>query len=603
MAAGGHQSLARAVEAVPGAIFQFHRLGLRQGRLLFMSAGAGQIFDRACDSVPAPVTTDLEALAHGLVEADRAALTAALDDATTSGNTCTAEFRVRSHGAVRWLRLHAVPDPPLPDGGQTWNGLILDISELKATQDDLGRLRDEWCATVDSVKDMIVLEDSEGRIARCNLAASRFLGLPFRSLIGRDLHSAFFGPGADADAGNFRKEQVTAQFPGCADWFEISNVQLRGLARRGAAWAHVIANVTQRRRFEEEARRLSAAIEQTGEMLLIVSRNGELLYANPAYRNAAGLDAERLVARRAFSMPLAPRQELRPILAAVLAGRVWRGTFAAIGPDGSVHQIEADVAPVRTESGATTHFVCVARDVTEPRRLEAIADAVNMVDQVGFVFATLRHELGNPINSVKTALTVLHQNLAHYPPEMVSSYLERSLAEIARMEYLLRAFKSFGAFERPRLEPVAAARYLNDFANLVRGDLERRGIVLETQIEADLGQVHVDPRAFSQALLNLVTNAADAVAGSQEPRVRIAGRRRGRRLEVVVQDNGCGVAAADLANLFKPFFTTKAGGTGLGLTIVRKLLSQMSSIIDVESERGSGTMFTLSLPSLEEETR
>ncbi len=599
-AGDGQPSLRRVADAVPGAVFQFQRLGLRQGRLLFMSAGARQVFDPTFGAASPPPATDLEALAPGLVEADRTALIAAFDAATTSLSACVAEYRVWSRGGVRWLRLHAVPDPPSPDGSQMWNGLILDISEQKATQHDLSRLRDEWCATVDSVKDMIVLEDAAGRILRCNLAAARFLGQPFRAVIGRDLTSAFFGPGA-ADDG-FRQEQATVQFPGCADWFEISNVQLPDLARRGASWAHVIANVTERRRFEEEARRLSAAIEQTGEMLLIVGCDGRLLYANPAYRSAAGLDAGRLTGRRAFTLPLAPHQERRAVLAAVQAGRVWRGTFAALGPDGSEHEIEANVAPVRSENGATSHFVCVARDVTEPRRMEAIADAVNMVEQVGFVFATLRHELGNPINSLKTALTVLHQNLAHYPPETVSRYLERSLDEISRMEYLLRAFKSFGAFERPRLEPVAAAGYLNDFANLVRGDLERRGIVLETRIEPDLGSVQVDPRAFSQALLNLVTNAADAVAGKHEPRVRLAGQRRGRHLEVRIEDNGCGVAEQDLANLFKPFFTTKPGGTGLGLTIVRKLLSQMSSIIEVESDRGSGTVVTLSLPSLEDET-
>jgi PAS domain S-box-containing protein len=589
-------------------VYQFQRLPdsppATCGRLLFMSAGARHLFDLAPDQSHTDFATILDAIA----EEDRGALTAALNTAVK----CTVEFRVRPRqprqphqpgqaGATeRWLQLNAEPEPPLADGSQTWNGVIVDISEIKAVQHDLARSRNEWGATVDSVKDMIVLEDPQGRILRCNLATTQFLRASFQAVVGCDLGGAFYGTAATGAAlPSFRVEHTTVQFPDHADWFEIANFPLHDAARRGASWVHVISNVSARRSSEEQARRLSAAIEQTGEMLLIVSRNGILQYANPAYCNAAGEAVELLIGKPAFQLPLAPRGSVRPIRACVLGGRVWRGMFPVAGPDGAMHEIEATVSPVRGEGGDTSSFVCVGRDVTEPRRLEAIADAANMVDQVGFVFATLRHELGNPINSLKTALSVLHRNLSDYSPEAVTHYLERSLAEIARMEYLLRAFKTFGAFERPQLEEVAASDFLADFARLVGPDLERRGIGLDTRIAPDLGLARLDPRAFNQALLNLVTNAADAVTGCQAPCVRIAAQRRGRRIEVRVEDNGVGVAEGDLPNLFKPFYSTKRGGTGLGLAIVRKLLSKMGSTIDVRSDRGIATVFTLSLPVAE----
>jgi PAS domain S-box-containing protein len=589
------EQLSRITNAVPGAVYQVRRRGPDRPALLFMSEGARQLFSLSQHQDP----SDLADLAKSILEEDLGQLRIAFEGAARGRQrNITVEFRVKSRTGVRWLQANAEPEPELPDGSQIWNGLIVDITEIKTLQSEFFRTRNEWCATVDSVTDMILLEDSFGRIVRCNLAATRFLRLPFQAVIGLDLSAAFFGPQAAGSTSlQFRSEQATLQFPGRSEWFEVSNSPLHGVARRDASWVHVISDVTARRRFEEEARRLSMAIDQAGEMLLIVSRDGILQYANPAYTSVAGASARSLVGTRAFQLPMAPHAEARRILAAVLDGRPWHGVFSTPGADCGRHEIEATISPVRSGNGEISHFVCVARDVTDARRIEAIADAVNMFDQVGFVFATLRHELGNPVNSLKTALSVLHQNIETFSTQDVKGYLERSLREIHRMEYLLRAFKSFGALERPHLEGVVAADYIRDFTGLVREDLERRGIALETDIGPDLGVAHVDPRALNQALLNLVTNAADAVAKAHPPKLRITVRRRGRRLELKVEDNGVGVAKADLPNLFRPFYTTKTNGTGLGLAIVRKLLSAMSSTIEVESRENLGTAFTLSLPT------
>lgn len=236
------------------------------------------------------------------------------------------------------------------------------------------------------------------------------------------------------------------------------------------------------------------------------------------------------------------------------------------------------------------------RDITEKERLESIAEAVESMNNIGYVFSAVRHELGNPINSIKAALSVLRTNFDSYSRETVAEYLDRVGAELGRVESLLRSFKSFSLYERPEIEPVEMGALLGDFARLVSDDTRRRDISLSVEVEGKCWAA-CDPRAMRQVLLNLFANAADAVAGREGSKVRLAAS-LGEGLALVrIQDNGHGMSPEQRRNLFKPFHTTKEKGTGLGLVISRKMVARMSGTITVESEEGLGTTVTIALPA------
>ncbi|NDY41618.1 HAMP domain-containing histidine kinase [Dissulfurirhabdus thermomarina] len=241
--------------------------------------------------------------------------------------------------------------------------------------------------------------------------------------------------------------------------------------------------------------------------------------------------------------------------------------------------------------------LCVfVRDITEKARLEAIAQAVNTMDNIGYIFSGIRHEIGNPINSIKMAMTVLRNNLATFSRGDIARYVHRVLGEITRLEYLLKSLKNFSAFERPKLAPVALGALMDDFLALVRDDFGQKGIEITWEAAEDL-RVHTDPRALHQVLLNVLTNAADALEDRPRPRIRLSARRRDRFVEVTVEDNGRGIPEKELPNVFKPFYTTKAHGTGLGLVIAQKMLARMDSEIRIESTEDAGTRVTLTLPA------
>lgn len=241
----------------------------------------------------------------------------------------------------------------------------------------------------------------------------------------------------------------------------------------------------------------------------------------------------------------------------------------------------------------------VFRDITEKLRLEAIAEAVETMNNIGYVFSAVRHELGNPINSIKTALSVLRQNREGFTPEVIADYVDRSLGAVARAERLLGSLKSFSMYEDVQPGPLPLNDYLDGFVKLAAKDLGERGIRLHLVPDPAVGVVHADPRALTQVLLNLLANAADALVGRITPRVTIWSLPGVRVSAIAVMDNGCGIPAEVKRNLFRPFHTSKPGGTGMGLIIAKKMLAKMEGTLEVESVEGEGTTVTATLRRVE----
>lgn len=242
-----------------------------------------------------------------------------------------------------------------------------------------------------------------------------------------------------------------------------------------------------------------------------------------------------------------------------------------------------------------TCFVLLS-DITEKMRLMSIAEAVNTMDNIGYTFSGIRHEIGNPINSIKMTMSVLRRNLDRFPPDVVYEYIDRTISEIGRVEYLLKSLKNFSMFETPEIKSLDLRAFLEKFIQLVRSGLDKDAILLQLDMPTDPVWVSADARALQQVMLNLIANATAALDGCPDPLVVISLQRRSKYVTVKVRDNGCGISRDDQQHLFKPFYTTKVSGTGLGLVITRKLLAQMGCSIEISSNEGSGTTASIFLP-------
>lgn len=362
-------------------------------------------------------------------------------------------------------------------------------------------------------------------------------------------------------------------------------------------------NVTEHKRAQKELTRLKKAIEQSTESVIITDPNGTILYVNPAFEAITGYGRDEAIGEglEAFQDKLEDCGVWEEIREPLSRKCVWQEEFKNKKKDGAVYMEELTISPITDSDGEIINYVVVKRDVTEKRRLESIGEAANLMDNIGFVFSGIRHEIGNPINSLKTTMTVLERKLETFPLETTREFVTNALSEIGRVEYLLKTLKNFSLFESPDVFDIMMDEFMESFVSLVEEDLGKRGIRIEILSSLQPLWGRIDPRAFQQVMLNLVTNAAEALEGREDPRIVIGMRRISNLIEVEVQDNGWGMSNEQQADLFRPFFTSKPEGTGLGLVIVKRMLANMNSTIEISSQKGLGTIVTILLPEAQRE--
>jgi signal transduction histidine kinase len=241
-------------------------------------------------------------------------------------------------------------------------------------------------------------------------------------------------------------------------------------------------------------------------------------------------------------------------------------------------------------------IILIIRNITEKVRLYSMAQTMDLMRNLGFIFSGIRHEIGNPINAIKMTMSVLQKNIDRYPREKVLEYIDRVLTEINRVEYLLKNLKNFNMFEEVKPVSIDLEDFMEKFLALLQKDYEKQGITIKKIYDSKAKVAFADPRALHQVLLNIMSNAAESLETIEAPLIQIITRDISGKKQIIITDNGVGIAPAKKKNIFQPFFTTKPEGTGLGLNIVQKILSRMNGTIDIRSVEHSGTTVIVSIP-------
>ncbi|MFO0752264.1 MAG: PAS domain S-box protein [Thermodesulfovibrionales bacterium] len=359
----------------------------------------------------------------------------------------------------------------------------------------------------------------------------------------------------------------------------------------------VVRDIADRKRAEEERARLVAALESIADAIAVTNTDWTVQYVNPAFEKVTGYSPQEIVGR---NLHLLKEDEqhgpYREIGNTLLRGEAWCGRMKSRKKDGALYEEEVAFSSIRGLHEQVLGYVAVKRDVTEKTRLESIAEAVNTMNNIGYIFSGIRHEIGNPLNSMKAALTVVRGGLDSFDKGAVAAYLDRSLGEISRVEYLLKSLKSFNMHEKLDARDFDIVVFIGKFVALVKDDFVKKGISLATFEGPGVSLCHADPRALQQVLLNVLTNAADACEGAEDPRIYLTLLKVPRMVLLRIADTGAGMTEEQQRRIFNPFYTTKTHGTGLGLVIVKKMLAKMNGTIKVMSRKGEGTIVNILLP-------
>ena len=246
--------------------------------------------------------------------------------------------------------------------------------------------------------------------------------------------------------------------------------------------------------------------------------------------------------------------------------------------------------------------VAFFHDLREIKRLERELLNAERLAAVGQTVAGMAHCVKNILHGLKGGSYVLNQGIEKNNPEKLKAGWQVVQRNIGRTADLVQDLLSYSKEREPEFESCAPNEIITDVCDLMQGVAEEHVVDIIRDLDDDIGEVVLDPRSLHRSLMNLVTNAIDACRDDDTPGkthwVRVSSALEGKEwIRFAVQDNGSGMSQEVKTRLFSSFFSTKgAQGTGLGLLVTSKLIEEHHGTIDVQSQLGQGTTFTIRFP-------
>ncbi len=359
-------------------------------------------------------------------------------------------------------------------------------------------------------------------------------------------------------------------------------------ARRGVLERRSIDN-------ERQLEYLHSLLDTVSAALIVVRASGRIVLANRAARLLAGQPVDDLEGVTAIGLTAA-----RELLALAPGSR----SIVPLARGGRVF-------------ASVSHFMSPERETLRLIALQRVTGELDAVEHQAWheMAHVLAHEMMNsltPIASLSESLERLiaggnslddgatHAVATPGEPERPNPEILVALEAIRRRSMglidFVERYRAVAELPRPRVQPVRLDELLAGVGRLLSARFEEKGIAYQIRIEAEHARVVADPQMLEQAVINLLRNAADAVGSVAAPKIDVTCRLDEDCISIEVADNGCGVPDEKRDEIFVPFFTTKAGGSGIGLSLARQIALSHGGRLELRPNQGGGSVFALVLP-------
>ncbi len=256
--------------------------------------------------------------------------------------------------------------------------------------------------------------------------------------------------------------------------------------------------------------------------------------------------------------------------------------------------LDVNVSSITDDSGKISGFLFLFRDLTELKKLEKELERNKRLAAVGKLAAGVAHEIRNPLSSIKGFATYFKERYKDVEDDR--KIAEIMINEVERLNRSVTELLRFAKSVPVSKKKVRLSELLYHSVQLVRHDLDKRNIKAVININTKKDFIVTDPDRINQILLNLYLNALDAMNTGGLLSIGVSSDKKGNYFIIRVEDTGRGIDKDDLDHIFDPYFTTRPDGTGLGLAMVHSAVEALEGSISVESEKGTGTVFTMKFP-------
>jgi PAS domain S-box-containing protein len=375
----------------------------------------------------------------------------------------------------------------------------------------------------------------------------------------------------------------------------------------------IVRDITERKKAEEDLKLLMAGIEQAEEVIGVMAMDSTIQYINPAIDKVIGHSQKEVLGQSIFDL-LSPQNEtlVYATLDALKNGSPWTGQIGSTKKDGSEYTIEMTLSPMRDRAGKIFSSILTVRDITQKLRMEERLIQSEKMEALGTLAGGVAHDFNNILSSVigyaQLALEDIQQE----------GQLQSNLLEVLhagrRGKDLVKQILSFSRQSAVEKIPIQISQAVKEALSLIRPAVPAN-IELRHNSRCE-SVVLANPTQISQIILNLCTNSAYAMGGS-EGAIEVAleavelddvstrehaGLIPGRYVRLTVSDTGPGIDPSIIGRIFDPFFTTKpkGAGTGMGLAVVHGIVNNLDGEISVDSAPGQGTTFEILLPAIKQ---
>ncbi len=497
-------------------------------------------------------------------------------------------------------------------------GTLLDITESKKAEEALKESEEKYRTIIESANDAIVIVDIGSRnIIDVNKQTEKLTGRSREEMIGKShliLHPAEYSEiySTEFTATVLENQKIS---PGEVliqhkDGYLIpveistSQTQLRGRT----VIQGIFRDIRDRKKVEEEIRKLSRAVEQSPEAIMITNTEGKIEYVNPYFCKVTGYSQEEVLGQnpRILKSGNTSDEEYQNMWQTIAAGNEWRGEFLNKKKSGELYWEQASLSPVRDDKGSITHFIAIKEDITEKKKMQQelliAKEKAEESDRMKSEFLSqMSHEIRTPLNVIMSYNSFLREELTNKVDEDIELSFTSIDSAGKRLLRTIDMILNLAAVQKGNidilLEPVNLGDILVRLCREFELQAREKKLYLNLHLPSEKVIIKGDDYLVSEILQNLLNNALKYTQnGGIEVETFIL---EDKRIKVDIRDTGIGISEKYMPRLFMPFtqeetgYTRKFEGNGLGLALVKSYLDLLKAEINVASEKGNGTTFSI----------
>ena len=372
----------------------------------------------------------------------------------------------------------------------------------------------------------------------------------------------------------------------------------------------LLIDITKRRTLESELKKRALALDHSSDTILITDINGIITYVNPAFEKITGYPCKKALGKNPKILKSGQHDPsfYRELWETISNGKTWAGRLINRKKDGTHYTEDATISPVFSDKGQIINYVAVKRDVTEQLKLEIRLRQSQKMESIGTLAGGIAHDFNNILFPILGYTEMMLDDIPADNP--FQSKLNKIYKSALRARDLVQQILTFSRQEKGELKLMEMQPVIKEALKMIRSIIPTT-IEIKQDLQPDCGAVTADPTQIHQIVMNLATNAYHAMEEDggdlgvrlkqvefEESDLFNPDLKPGQYACLRISDTGRGMDKELKKKIFDPFFTTKevGKGTGMGLSVVHGIVTEMKGAIHVYSESERGTEFHVYLP-------